>query len=93
MTSRNRDDEWTLLGAGPTVVTTRFPSRRSAVRTLERSGVPRSTAMAMVGHKTESIDLSPLRHRGRSDAQGGGGKAGRVGERAEARPRSKAPDR
>jgi integrase len=29
--------------------------RRSAVRTLERSGVPRSTAMAMVGHKTESI--------------------------------------
>lgn len=29
--------------------------RRSAVRTLERSGVPRSSAMAMVGHKTESI--------------------------------------
>lgn len=29
--------------------------RRTAVRTLERSGVPRSTAMAMVGHKTESI--------------------------------------
>jgi integrase len=29
--------------------------RRSAVRTLERSGVPRSTAMEMVGHKTESI--------------------------------------
>jgi hypothetical protein len=29
--------------------------RRSAVRTLERSGVPRSTAMAMVGHKTEAI--------------------------------------
>jgi hypothetical protein len=26
-----------------------------AVRTLERSGVPRSTAMAMVGHKAESI--------------------------------------
>ena len=25
------------------------------MRTLERSGVPRSTAMAMVGHKTESI--------------------------------------
>jgi hypothetical protein len=25
------------------------------VRTLERSGVPRSTAMQMVGHKTESI--------------------------------------
>ena len=29
--------------------------RRSALRTPERSGVPRSTAMAMVGHKTESI--------------------------------------
>lgn len=25
------------------------------MRTLERSGVPRSTAMAMVGHETESI--------------------------------------
>ena len=25
------------------------------MRTLEQSGVPRSTAMAMVGHKTESI--------------------------------------
>lgn len=29
--------------------------RRSAVRNLERAGVPRSTAMAMVGHKTEAI--------------------------------------
>jgi integrase len=29
--------------------------RRSAVRTLERAGVPRSTAMQMVGHKTESV--------------------------------------
>jgi integrase len=29
--------------------------RRTAVRALERSGVPRSAAMAMVGHKTESI--------------------------------------
>ena len=29
--------------------------RRSAVRTFERSGVPRSAAMSMVGHKTESI--------------------------------------
>jgi integrase len=29
--------------------------RRSAVRNLELRGVPRSTAMAMVGHKTESI--------------------------------------
>jgi integrase len=29
--------------------------RRTAVRNLERAGVPRSDAMAMVGHRTESI--------------------------------------
>jgi integrase len=29
--------------------------RRTAVRTFERSGISRSAAMAMVGHKTESI--------------------------------------
>ena len=36
---------------------TRIPHdfRRTAVRNLERAGVPRSAAMAMVGHKTEAI--------------------------------------
>jgi integrase len=29
--------------------------RRTAVRNLERAGVPRSTAMSLVGHKTEAI--------------------------------------
>jgi hypothetical protein len=29
--------------------------RRTAVRNLERVGVPRSAAMAMVGYRTESI--------------------------------------
>jgi integrase len=29
--------------------------RRSAVRNLERAGVPRSAAMAMVGHRTQSV--------------------------------------
>ena len=29
--------------------------RRTAVRNLERAGIPRSAAMAMVGHRTEAI--------------------------------------
>lgn len=44
----------TCLKAG---LTNRIPHdfRRTAVRNLERAGVPRSAAMKMVGHKTQSI--------------------------------------
>ncbi|PYM11804.1 MAG: hypothetical protein DMD81_25885, partial [Candidatus Rokuibacteriota bacterium] len=39
------------------VVPARIPHdfRRTAVRNLERAGIPRSAAMAMVGHRTEAI--------------------------------------
>jgi hypothetical protein len=32
-----------------------YDFRRTAVRNLERAGVPRTTSMALIGHKTESI--------------------------------------
>ena len=39
------------------IMLTRIPHdfRRTAVRNLEGAGVPRSAALKMVGHKTESI--------------------------------------
>jgi integrase len=50
--------------------------RRTAVRNLERVGVPRSAAMAMVGHRSESIYRR--RDRRRSDAQAERDKARRA---------------
>ena len=47
-----------LVSENPRVIRAlRIPHdfRRTAVRNLERAGVPRSDAMAMVGHKTEAI--------------------------------------
>ena len=45
------------LRAGRAAGVTRVPHdfRRTAIRNLERDGVPRSVAMAMVGHQTEEV--------------------------------------
>jgi hypothetical protein len=43
---------------------------RTSARNFERAGVPRTTAMAMVGHKTESVyQLAALQHRRSGDAR------------------------
>lgn len=40
------------IGLGHRIV---YDFRRTAVRNLERAGVPRSAAMKMVGHRTEAM--------------------------------------
>ena len=53
---RSFDDAW-RTACETANLTGRIPHdlRRTAVRNLERAGVARSAAMAMVGHKTEAI--------------------------------------
>ena len=70
--------------------------RRSAVRNLERDGVSRSAAMAMVRHKTESIyrrsaivDASAIRDAAAKIDRAAGTISGTVGEKSENAPASK----
>jgi integrase len=51
----NFRDRWAAACAKVGIKRIPHDFRRTAVRNLELAGVPRSTAMAMVGHKTESI--------------------------------------
>ncbi len=48
--------DWEVVIMRPDVLE-RIPHdlRRTAVRNLERAGVPRSVAMKLTGHKTESV--------------------------------------
>jgi integrase len=49
------NQEWRAAWKASKLVQIPHDFRRTAVRNLERAGVPRSAAMAMVGHKTESM--------------------------------------
>ena len=49
------NQEWRAAWKASRLVQIPHDFRRTAVRNLERAGVPRSAAMAMVGHKTESM--------------------------------------
>lgn len=49
------NQEWRSAWKASKLVQIPHDFRRTAVRNLERAGVPRSAAMAMVGHKTESM--------------------------------------
>ena len=49
------NQEWRAAWKASKLVQIPHDFRRTAVRNLERAGVPRSAAMAMVGHRTESM--------------------------------------